>query len=727
MQDIFEKVVQIVAGNAMLNYIADTCITVSGVIVFLLLVRPLMKRLPRIGMYVLWFMVVVRLLCPVTINGIYRMLPSQVEQSAAEADQTLRIEGIAERIEKTTKVEYAGQDNSYRLPVESSVEQIAKSGTVKETEQGAASVEPTETEPKLSEQKQWLPKWTEAQILLFVWGAGVFLCWLYMLVSLSGVRLRYADARHLRDNIYTHPLIDGSFVAGILSPKIYVPEDLSEADRIYILCHERVHIRRRDYLIKPFVFAVFSLLWFNPLIWTAYHFMMKDMEISCDEAVMRTLGSEAKARYSYLLLSMTGSKGSFLGQNPAFSAGTLRERIANVMKYKRPTAFVTAVAMVVVVLCSCGLASTPQKAENNVAEKEKKIYVEQTLPCFAGVAFEGGKTVDFDLPQMDAEGLLVNLPAVYDYQGETSRLEKVKLTDGEWHGTEGSWLAEYEKMFDQDKKAFSLTKYQYAGDGYLYLTVWEYSMSLNKFRSDREKYEDAFYLRDIHFVKVDEEAGTLTEIKVPTESVEEVLKKQYGENIPDDCQTKGVAAEAIYVLGNGNLYITDSGNICGIYSQSTGEKLADGRDESAYSFTGIVPGDDFYCCGVADLQTKQLEIEVYDESGELINSLSTGVEATKEKLETAGNYQGAALGVKGNTILLATAEGIFEAEPEDEEFTKVIDSARDNLYYLSEEYEIEPNSLFKGENEDYYLILYKETANSGPYDDYYLCHYSAKE
>lgn len=726
MQDMFEKMVRIFSENTMLNYIADMCLTVSVVIVFLMLIRPMMKRLPRIGMYILWFMVVVRILCPVTINGIYGILPEQVEQSAAEANRNLRIAGIADRIEQPEKEEYAGRENAYRLPATSEKKAAEPSDIVKMIAESVTSTGASDVVKETAAEKYSLPKWTEAEIILLVWGAGVILCWLYMVLSLFYTKFRYADARHLQDNVYTHPLAEGSFVAGIFSPKIYVPEALSESSQTYILCHERVHIRRRDYLVKPFVFVVFSLLWFNPLIWLAWHFMMKDMEISCDEAVMKSLGSEAKARYSYLLLSMATSRKSSFGQNPAFSAGTIRERIVNVMKYKRPTAFVTALAVAVVVLCSCGIASTPKGMEKKVAEQEKKIYVEQTLPCFAGEVFGEGRMVDYDLPQMDAEGLLVDLPEVYDYQGETSRIEKVKLTDGEWHGTELSWQAEYEKMFGKNKKAFSLTEYQYAGDGFLYLTVWEYSMSLDKFKSDREKYEDSFYLRDIHFVKVDEGSGTLTEIKVPTESVEEVLKKQFGENIPDDCQTKGVAAEAICVLGNGNLYITDSGNICGIYSQSTGEKLADGRDESSYSFTGIVPGDDFYCCGVANLQTKQLEIEVYDESGELINRLSTGVEATKEKIESAGNYQGAALGVKDNTILLATAEGIFEAEPEDKEFTTVIDPARSNLYYLSEEYEIEPNSLFKGENEEYYLILYKETANSGPYDDYYLCYYSKK-
>ena len=124
---------------------------------------------------------------------------------------------------------------------------------------------------------------------------------------------------------------------GLLPPKIYVSENLSAEDRRYVLCHEQVHIARKDYLVKPLAFTIFSLLWFNPLIWAAYYFMMKDMEISCDEAVIRKLGCQEREYYSHLLLSLASGRRMVVSQNPGFSAGTVKERILSAVSYTHLT------------------------------------------------------------------------------------------------------------------------------------------------------------------------------------------------------------------------------------------------------------------------------------------------------------------------------------------------------------------------------------------------------
>lgn len=724
MREIYERWIQIFAENPILSHILDTCLTVSIIIVFLLLIRPLMKRLPRIGMYVLWIMVAVRILCPITINGIYGLLPEQVEQSMAEKSSRMKVESIANRQREMAMAEYTGREESYRLPNQSHGENsqepfeltTEKSKTIKDKNISASQVK----EQMNSSEK------TQEDYIILAWGIGVLICWLYMLVSLLITKYKYADAKLLEKNVYTHPLVGSSFVGGIFLPKIYLPEGVSDVDKSCILCHERVHIRRRDYLVKPMIFIIFSLLWFNPLIWVAYCYLVKDMEISCDEAVLSKLGSEAKEQYSYLLLAMaSGNKGRF-SQNPTFSSGTIKERIVSVMGYKKPTAVMTALVVAVVALCSCGIASAPEETAKPVAVQSEKIYVEQVLDCFATSIYGEGK-VDYNLPKMNLSGEMVDLPDIYkSQQSEDYDTKKVKVVNGQWREEEADWLEKFNTMFDQNKKASYITDYQYAEDGYLYLTVSECTMSVADYEKQADEDEGfaGMVVESIYLLKVDEKAGAITEIEVPAESKADVYKARTGEEMEDKELYQGLAENQITVFPNGNLFINNGGNICGIYSQATGEQLVKVDNANTYIFSKVMTGDDFFCVGVANLQEKRLEVRVYDTNGEVINTIPIDVEVSEESLKEDGMFVGVALSVKENTIVLATAKGIFEAEADAKEFTQIVDAEKDNLYYLSEDYDIAPDALFKGEKEDYYLVMYKGTAGGG--DDYYLCHYTPK-
>lgn len=703
MKDVLGNLTEIFAENPILNYVADMCVTVSVVILFLLSIRPLMKRLPRIGMYVLWFMIVLRIVCPVTINGIYGVLPEQVEKTVSEANGRLKMETLASYYKESAKVEYAGEKNSYRLV---SQEKELRDGNQVTGEKSAAR-------QVVSLDKSILPEWDEEVCILSVWGMGVIVCWIYLAVSLIRVKRKYADARCLFDNVYTHPLAQCSFVGGLFSPKIYLSEKISETDMKYILCHERVHIKRRDYIVKPVVFSIFSLLWFNPLIWVAYYFMMEDMEISCDETVIRRMGEEARSEYSCLLLSMSTGERKIFSQSPAFSAGMVKERIVSVMKYKKPTVVVTMVVIVVVALCSCGIASTPKEATAPGAkEKEKKAYVEQSYDAF----LDGGK--EFTFPLMDHNGKIVSFG--YDYKdvygGEYS-IMKSELVDGEWVLQEEiNWQAEFKQMFKG--KDVYIASYQFAEDGYLYLYVCEYSMSVAEFQKDTQKNAANMYTKNIYFLKVDEKTGEITKQTIPLETREDALK-DYSEDAKKETVMKGVQEEEIKVLPNGNLFVSNYvGHISGLYSGDTGEKLCDIDMKGYNRYTYIVAGDGFLFLGVMNQETKQIDIEVFDEEGNHMYTLPTGVVVNEE--EGADNI---GLGVNESTLILVKESGIYEAELGDKEFTQVVDSTKDNLYYLSPEYSIFSRSaVYKGENDDYYVMLYKDKMSNNT--EYRFCHYT---
>lgn len=144
------------------------------------------------------------------------------------------------------------------------------------------------------------------------------------------------NAVHDRDNIYLSDQIDTAFVLGAFRPKIYLPSYLGDTQRDYILLHEQTHIRRLDHMVKLAGFFVLLLHWFNPLVWIAFYASGKDMEMSCDEAVVKKLGNGVKKDYSTSLLSLaTGRK--IVGGTPlAFGEGDTRGRIKNVLNYKKP-------------------------------------------------------------------------------------------------------------------------------------------------------------------------------------------------------------------------------------------------------------------------------------------------------------------------------------------------------------------------------------------------------
>lgn len=153
---------------------------------------------------------------------------------------------------------------------------------------------------------------------------------------------------------------------GLIHPKIYLPSAISDAEQSYIIQHEKHHIRRCDHIVKLLAFAAVCVHWFNPLVWLAFALSSKDMEMSCDEAVMKQMGRDIRADYSASLLQFSTGKRVILGTPLAFGEGDTKERIENIMKYKKPTIMMVVLAVVVCVGLTACLSSNPQfRTEKN--------------------------------------------------------------------------------------------------------------------------------------------------------------------------------------------------------------------------------------------------------------------------------------------------------------------------------------------------------------------------
>lgn len=214
-----------------------------------------------------------------------------------------------------------------------------------------------------------------ATVFAVLWFAGVILYFVYGLVSFLQLRNKLKCSIHLDENIYLADYIDTPFVMGIFKSRIYIPSETTKEEYRYILAHEKMHLRRKDHLYKLAVFVILGLHWFNPFAWIAYLLLCKDMEMACDEAVMVQFGDDCKSEYAKALLDWSADK-KLKGVPLAFSEGSVKGRIRNVLRYKKPLIGISIVAVVALVVLAICLLSDPVSREKGQDATVKLGYYE---------------------------------------------------------------------------------------------------------------------------------------------------------------------------------------------------------------------------------------------------------------------------------------------------------------------------------------------------------------
>lgn len=312
--------------------ILNMSITSSYVIIFIIILRLFLNKFPKIYSYALWSVALFRLICPYSFESVISLLP--VSTSTLTQDILYS---------QTPKI------SSGIGIIDSSVNQLLPSPVP------GASVNPLQI---------------LNSIFSYIWAIGIFVLLMYSVAALLRLRTILKVSQHLRDNIFEAENIKTAFVLGFLKPKIYVPSSLSPDERSYIVLHEQTHIKRGDHAVKLIAFLVLCLHWFNPLVWLAFVLMSKDMEMSCDEAVLAKLGSSIKKPYSSSLLSMASDKRIWSGGPIAFGEGEVKDRIKNVLSYKKPTLWVLLTVTVLVTVVTVGLLANP------ITKKESMRWAE---------------------------------------------------------------------------------------------------------------------------------------------------------------------------------------------------------------------------------------------------------------------------------------------------------------------------------------------------------------
>lgn len=299
--------------------ILNMSLTASYVIAAIMLARLFLKKAPKIVSYALWAVAGFWLVLPFSFESAFSLIP--FKSAPIPADIAMQpIPSI---------------DSGINI-VDNAVSQVLPAATP------AASVNPLQI---------WLT------VGVYLWLAGIVVMVIYTGVSIILLKRRLNVVMPIDGNIYESDNLKTPFVLGLFRPRIYIPTGLSEEEKCYIILHERTHIRRHDHVVKLIAYFILCLHWFNPLVWAAFLLMGTDMEMSCDERVLKEMGGDKKKGYSTLLLSLATERRLINGSPLAFGEGNIKGRIKNVLNFKKPAASIIVAAAVFITVLSIGFAA----------------------------------------------------------------------------------------------------------------------------------------------------------------------------------------------------------------------------------------------------------------------------------------------------------------------------------------------------------------------------------
>ena len=343
--------------------VLNMSITASYVILAVLLLRLTLKGFPKKYSYALWSVVGFRLICPFSFKSVFSLFSLNLfDMTKAQRWEEHQLNYIP----PTDKTAFSSEVTT-GIP---SLNSVAQSTVI--------------SNPAYQKNYSWL-----LLALMLLWCAGILTVLIISAVKLLKLKQQLRFAVKAEGNIYTCENISSPFIVGIIKPKIYIPAGIDESYKEYVLAHERYHLKRRDNIIKLFAYFLLVLHWFNPLVWLAFYLMSKDMEMSCDEAVLNQNEGIKKAYSTALLYFATDKK--FPAPSPlSFSENGVRARIKNVLKYKKPKKVLQAAA---IMLCLALLTACAANPKQTVTEESVKNAFDKISSSFESDNYTAGKVI----------------------------------------------------------------------------------------------------------------------------------------------------------------------------------------------------------------------------------------------------------------------------------------------------------------------------------------------
>ncbi len=549
--------------------ILNMSITASYCIGAVMILRLFLKKQPKIFSYLLWSVVLFRLLCPVSATSSFSLL--QMDTNVV------------------SQTDFVG-----RSVVTNDSDAMAQN--INGQDKGADELPVAETHKGMTHRAKMLTAGA------WIWCAGVVLLAGYGVWVVYRLKKFLKNAVCVEDNIYEAEGISSPFVSGVIHPRIYLPPGLQSGERRYVLEHERVHVARKDYLVKILAWLARCIHWFNPLAWISFALMESDMEMSCDEAVLRRLGMETKQDYSRALLALSSDRSKTGGCPTAFGEGRVKERIGNILAYRRRAFVTVALIGVLSIVVVLGLSLNPAKRnDETIGGAEEMIY--------SGEAFQF--VTDYANAWCNRDGdTLVSFYVDEDTAFETlPMLEKTE--DGYLFGFSSPWPYESQFLITNGEGAdhaddMKAEIWYYAWTSDPHVSVWKeeitFIMTDEGYRvtdsslkymdsiSSRKEYEEAYRIgREYQFVDYVEN-GFVEAVNYQTE-----YDRENGESDRNAVyRNPDTAAEWIFNLSGGKCEVSynSSGQSVVEYIFADGSSVAIPMMDANYNGLTLSSGDD---------------------------------------------------------------------------------------------------------------------------------------
>ena len=326
-------------------HVFNMSISASYIVLAILLLRLFMKKAPKWISVALWGVVGLRLICPFSIESILSLIPS-----AETVSPDIMTGNLSEPFYVDSYIDtgFSGVNNTIAPIISGSSVTVAP-------------------EKEVNLLKLLIP------IFAILWLVGIFAMVIYTLVSYLKLKRSIGAAVLYKENIYQSENVASPFILGIIKPRIYLPFSISEQSAEHVIAHEKAHLRRKDHLWKPLGFLLLAVYWFNPLMWLGYILLCRDIELACDEKVIKELDCDARADYSEALLRCGVKRKSIAACPLAFGEVGVKARIKSVLNYKKPAFWIIIVALVLcVVIAVCFLTNPVSAGVKDISVKNIK-------------------------------------------------------------------------------------------------------------------------------------------------------------------------------------------------------------------------------------------------------------------------------------------------------------------------------------------------------------------
>ncbi|MCQ2479878.1 MAG: M56 family metallopeptidase, partial [Clostridia bacterium] len=309
-------------------------LTAGWLILAVILLRFLLKKAPKTVNFILWALVAIRLICPFSLQSALSLIPSaepvhetMISQAAVTVDSG--ISAVDENVN-----EFIDSHINEMTPVESRFDVMTICG--------------------------------------IIWAAGFVLMLMFFAFSFIRIKRQTAASINVKERIWMCDDISSPFILGVIRPKIYIPSGMDEEQMEYVISHEKAHLKHLDQWWKPLGFLLLSVYWFNPLMWAAYLLLCKDIELACDERVIKNMSKDSVAGYSQALLDCVSNKRTILSCPVAFGEVATKERVKKVLNYKKPTFWIIIVAIIASVIVAVCFMTNPVTSSLKFIDTETK-------------------------------------------------------------------------------------------------------------------------------------------------------------------------------------------------------------------------------------------------------------------------------------------------------------------------------------------------------------------